>query len=318
MLARKGFLLFPIIILACLVVLACGGSTSMSGSSGSSNSGSSNSGNSVPQFGHVVVVVEENAGYQDAIGSGSMPYLNSLVSKYSLATNYYANTHPSIGNYFMMTTGTIATNDDTFTGTVSADNLVRQFQKDGKTWKSYAESLPSTGYLGGDSYPYLKRHVPFSYFSDVANSSTLAQNIVPFSSFASDVGSGNLPNFSFVTPNAEDDAHDCSGGGSSCTLASRLTAADNWLKTNIGPLISSSAFSNTLLIITFDEAETTDVSNGGGHVATVLISPKAKTGYQGSGMYQHQNLESLIGSALGLSAVPGAGSSAGSMSEFFQ
>ncbi len=288
----------------------------MSGSSGSP--GSSSSGNSVPQFNHVVVVVEENAGYQDVIGSGSMPYLNSLASQYSVASNYFANTHPSIGNYFMMTTGTVVTNDDTFTGTVSVDNLVRQFQKDGKTWKSYAESLPSTGYLGGDSYPYLKRHVPFSYFSDVANSSALAQNIVPFSSFASDIGSGNLPNFSFVTPNAEDDAHDCPGGGSSCTLASRLTAADNWLKTNIGRLISSSAFSNTLLIITFDEAEPSDTANGGGHVATVLISPKAKMGFQGSGMYQHQNLESLIGAALGLSAVPGAGSSAGNMGEFFR
>ncbi len=308
MLACKNLLVLPGTVLLLLFGLACGGSTRMSGSSGGS----------VPQFSHVVVVIEENASYSDVIGSGAMPYLNSLANQYSLATNYYADTHPSIGNYFMMTTGTVVTNDDTFTGTVSVDNLVRQFQKDGKTWKSYAESLPSTGYLGGDSYPYLKRHVPFSYFSDVANSSALAQNIVSFSSFASDVGSGNLPNFSFVTPNAEDDAHDCSGGGFSCTLASRLTAADNWLKTNIGPLISSSAFSDTLLIVTFDEAEATDTSNGGGRVATILISPKAKTGYQGSGMYQHQNLESLIGTALRLSAVPGAGSSAGSMGEFFQ
>jgi phosphatidylinositol-3-phosphatase len=289
----------------------CGGSSNTSG-------GINSSGGTVPQFSHVVVVVEENAGYSDVIGSGAMPYLNSLAQQYSLATNYYGNTHPSIGNYFMMTTGTMVTNDDTFTGTVSVDNLVRQFQKDGKTWKSYAESLPSAGYIGGDSYPYLKRHVPFSYFSDVANSSALAQNILPFSQFASDVSSGNLPNFSFVTPNAEDDGHDCPGGGASCTLASRLTTADNWLKANIGPLISSSAFADTLLVIVFDEAQASDTSHGGGHVATVLISPKVKMGYQGSGLYQHQNLESLIGASLKLSAVPGAGSSAGSMGEFFQ
>ena len=312
---RKNLFVFPGTILLLVFVLACGGSNSMSGSSGGSNS---SSGNSVPQFSHVVVVVEENAGFSDVSGSGAMPYLNSLAGQYSLATNYYANTHPSIGNYFMMTTGTVVTNDDTFTGAVSVDNLVRQFQKDGKTWKSYAESLPSTGYLGGDSYPYLKRHVPFSFFSDVANSSSLAQNIVPFSSFASDVSSGKLPNFAFVTPNAEDDAHDCPGGGSSCTLASRLTTADNWLKANIGPLISSPAFADTLLVITFDEADTSDTAHGGGHVVTVLISPKVKTGFQGSGMYQHQNLENLIGAALHLSAVPGAGGSAGSMGEFFQ
>ena len=309
---KNSFLLLATAVLVFLA-LGCGGSTSMSGGMNSSPSA-----NSVPQFSHVVVVVEENAGYQDVIGSGAMPYLNSLAKQYSLATNYYANTHPSIGNYFMMTTGTVITNDDTFTGTVSVDNLVRQFQKDGKTWKSYAESVPSTGYLGPDSYPYIKRHVPFSYFSDVGNSASLAKNVLPFSSFASDLSAGKLPDFSFITPNAEHDAHNCAGGSTSCTLSSRLSAADNWLKSHIGPLIHNPAFANTLVVITFDEADTSDTVHGGGHIATVLISSKVKAGYQGNGMYQHQNLESLIGAALRLSAVPGAGSSTGNMAEFFQ
>jgi acid phosphatase len=279
--------------------------------------GSTAGSNGIPQFSHVVVVVEENAGYQDVIGSGAMPYLNSLRSKYSLATNYYANTHPSIGNYFTMTTGAIITNDDTFAGTVSADNLARQLMKDGKSWKSYAESIPSAGYLGADSYPYLKHHVPFSYFSDVISTPLEAENIVPFSAFASDVNSGNLPNFAFVTPNAEHDAHDCPTGGSSCLLSDRLTTADSWLQSNIAPLIASAAFSDTLLVIVFDEAQEGDMTNGGGHIAAVLISPKVKPGFEGTGMYQHQNLERLLAQALGLSAVPGAGSSAASMSEFF-
>src|SRR5947207_13781802 len=62
--------------------------------------------------GPVILVVEENHGYSSAIGSGAMPYLNSLAAQNSLATQYYANTHPSIGNYFMMTAGQIITNDD--------------------------------------------------------------------------------------------------------------------------------------------------------------------------------------------------------------
>jgi len=41
------------------------------------------------------------------IGKPSMPYLNSLANTYGLATQYYANTHPSNGNYFMLTTGQI-------------------------------------------------------------------------------------------------------------------------------------------------------------------------------------------------------------------
>ena len=40
----------------------------------------------VPQFGHVVLIVEENSSYSDVIGSSSMPYLNSLATQYGLAT----------------------------------------------------------------------------------------------------------------------------------------------------------------------------------------------------------------------------------------
>ncbi len=67
---------------------------------------------SLPSFGHVFIVVEENTDYSSVVGSSSMPYLNSLISQYGLATNYYADTHPSIGNYMALTTGQILTNDD--------------------------------------------------------------------------------------------------------------------------------------------------------------------------------------------------------------
>src|SRR5437868_12879128 len=100
----------------------------------------------LPTFNHVFIVLEENHNYSSVIGSSSMPYLNSLANKYGLATQFYANTHPSIGNYFMMTTGQIITNDDSFNSPVSADNIVRHLITAGKTWKSYAESLPSVGY----------------------------------------------------------------------------------------------------------------------------------------------------------------------------
>src|SRR5205814_8079626 len=39
---------------------------------------------SLPQFGHVFIVVEENHGYTSVIGSPAMPYLNSLASQYGL------------------------------------------------------------------------------------------------------------------------------------------------------------------------------------------------------------------------------------------
>ena len=62
----------------------------------------------IPALGHVVLVVEENRSYSDVIGNTSAaPYMNSLASQYSLSTQYFANTHPSIGDYFMLTTGQV-------------------------------------------------------------------------------------------------------------------------------------------------------------------------------------------------------------------
>jgi acid phosphatase len=138
-----SFVILPALALS----ISCSGARSMSGP------GSNPAHSTVPQFGHVVLVVEENHSYSSVIGSSAMPYLNSLARRYSLATNYYANIHQSIGNYFMLTTGQIVTVDDSFNGTVNVDNLVRKLLAAGKTWKSYAESLPSVGYTEEISSP---------------------------------------------------------------------------------------------------------------------------------------------------------------------
>src|SRR5581483_3589168 len=142
------------------------------------------------QINHVVVVVLENHSFSEVIGNTSMPYLNNLASTYGLATQYYGDTHPSIGNYFMLTTGQIVTNNEAAPpATVTSDNIVRELLASGKTWKSYAESLPSVGYLGSDVYPYAQHHNPFVFFSDVQNSAAKQQNVVPFTQFGADLTS---------------------------------------------------------------------------------------------------------------------------------
>ena len=283
-------------------MMSGGGSGGTGGGGGGGGTGGSS------QFGHVFLVVEENHSYSDVIGNSQMPYLNSLAQKYGLATQYFANTHPSIGNYFMLTTGQILTNDDSFAGTVSVDDVVKELEAPGKTWKSYAESLPSVGYTGGDVLPYVKHHNPFAYFSEVVNSSTEAANLVPFAQFSSDLSNNTLPNFSFIIPNLLDDAHN-----------GTLQQADLWLQTNIAPLLASSTFQKDgLLIITFDEAAISDATLGGGHVATILISAKGKPGFQSTTTYQHPSTLRLILKTLGATTFPGTAATAPDMSEFFQ
>ena len=134
------------LLLTVVIVGGCGGS-------GTSQPAPSPTTPSVPQVGHVILLLEENHSYSTVIGNPAMPFLNSLATKGALATNYFANSHPSIGNYFMLTTGQMITQDDNFTSTVDADNIVHEILASGKTWKSYAESLPSVGYTGGDVFP---------------------------------------------------------------------------------------------------------------------------------------------------------------------
>jgi phosphatidylinositol-3-phosphatase len=270
----------------------------------------------------VFLVIEENHSFSDVIGNPNMPYLNGLASANSLATQYYADAHPSLPNYFMLTVGEgtsiTGTEGDSYTGTVTQDNVVRALTAAGKTWRSYAESLPSAGYLGTDSGAYVQHHDPFVYFSDVQQSPTQAANIVPFTQLAIDIANNALPDYAFIVPNVNDDAHNCPAGLSTCTDTQKLSTADQWLATNIAPLLASSAFKNSLLIITFDEAEDTDTTHGGGHVPAVLVCPMVKAGYQSTTLYQHESTLRLMMEGLGVTDLPGAAASAPDMNEFFQ
>ena len=269
-------------------------------------------------FKHIVLVLEENKNYDRVIGNHSAPYLNSLASEYGLSTNYYANTHPSIGNYFWLTTGQELTNDDNQTPSsfpVSVDNVVRRLTGSGVSWKAYAECMPNVGYTGGDTTcpngdNYYVRHVPLEYMTDVQNDPTQRNNLVPFEDpdvgFGHDVVNNTLPAYSFVTPDGCHDAHDCS-----------ISVADNWLQQNIGPLINDAiVMQNTLVIIVFDEAGS-DNLNGGGRVYWVAVGPWVNPGYISTTFYQHQSTlrETLEG--LGLSFDLGAAVTAPSMGEFF-
>ncbi|HEY2497043.1 MAG TPA: alkaline phosphatase family protein [Candidatus Angelobacter sp.] len=267
---------------------------------------------------HVFLVMLENHSFGQVIGNPVMPYLNSLATAHGLAANYFADAHPSIPNYFMLTTGNLETLDDNFTGTISDDNIVRALTGAGKSWKAYVESLPSAGYTGPNVGPYLKRHNPFSYFTDVTNSAAQAANMVPFSQLSSDLAAGSLANFVYILPNSQDDAHDCPGGGSSCTDDQKLAAADSWLKANIDPLINSSNFGNSVLFITFDESVDTDVTNGGGQVMTVLVGPHVKPAFRSNTMFQHQSLLRTVLQLLQVNDMPGASAVSSSMGEFFQ
>jgi phosphatidylinositol-3-phosphatase len=266
---------------------------------------------------HVVIVVEENHSYSQVIGNANMPYLNSLAAQYSLATQYYSNVHPSIGNYFMLTTGQLVTGSAAHAPIVTADNVVRRLLTAGKTWKSYLEGLPSVGYLGPDIFPYTRGHNPISYLTDVANSQVERLNLVPFPQFPNDLTNHQLPNYSFIVPDQQHNGHNCPPGFSKCSDALILRNMDLWLKTNLGPLLINAAFrQDGILIIVFDEGMPSDPAHGGGHIATIVVGPRVKKGFQSTGFYQHQNVLRTTLDALGIHTYPGKSAGAADLNTF--
>lgn len=285
--------------------------------------------NSIP---HVLIVLEENTNYASVCpkkAKSGMPYLCSLKSQGSFSANYYAPTHPSIGNYDDLGWGVVSTNDDSCLpdgsgGTdcpfpYTGDNIVRELNTISKSWKGYAESLPSTCYFGGDTGKYAVRHSPIPYIQDVqqdCNNRYVAFED-PNLGFAHDLANNTLPAYAFITPNLCDDAHNC-----------KLSVADSWIKVNVlQPLINGGHLNpttgDTVIIVTFDESGN-DNTNGGGKVYWFVMGLHVKQNYQstgpsGAGFYDHESTLRVIAEMLGatFSGLGGA-ATAPDMAEFFQ
>jgi phosphatidylinositol-3-phosphatase len=297
-------------------------------------------------FEHVFLVVKENQNYEEVIGNNKdMPYLNQLAARYGMATNYYANTHPSINNYFYLTAGRSGTRKpwggdlaDKFPGEVAGDNVASILTANGKKWRAYAESIPRDGYVDGDHFPYVKRHNPFAYFETVRKTDLASlrppqtANIVSFDNFARDLQHDSLPDYSFIVPNLYNDGHNdaVTRKGASCGDHRALQQVDSWLKDNMEPLIQSATFKRAgLLVIVFDEGcelgpkadwrydPKKSKLKGGGHIPALIISSRTPAGTKIDELYHHESVLRLSLRALGVEQLPGMAKRAPDMDGFF-
>lgn len=271
---------------------------------------------SIPHFDHVALVIFENQELEKSLDNPNMPWLSNLAHQNAYANNFFADTHPSLPNYFMLTTGQLVTNTNNYPGEIDGDNIVREMVAAGKTWKAYEESIPSQGYLLDKGQPYEKSHDPAAYFIDVRKVPAQAANLVPLTQLQTDMAAGTLPNFMFIEPNQINSMHDCPAQNPGCDNNFKLGVGDAWAQQTLGPLLASPAFQNGLLIITWDESWDNDSRNGGGHVATILVGTGVKTQYVSNTLYAHESTLRLICNAV---QIPCMGNSltAAPMTEFF-
>ena len=251
----------------------------------------------VPPFAHIALILFENKEFGSVIGNSTAPVFNRLAQENTLLMQYYAITHPSLPNYIALIGGdTFGITSDCNDCFVNAPSLPDLIEASGRIWKAYQEDMPEPCYLGG-TQRYAQKHDPFVYFDPIRlDQARCDRSVVPFPDLSADIQAGTLPNYIFITPNLCNDAHDCS-----------LSVADNWLSTTIATLVPALDATGQpyLVVLTFDEGQGNHSccglpANAGGRVATVLLSPQAKSGFQDDTPYTHYSLLKTISEAWGL------------------
>jgi hypothetical protein len=281
-------------------------------------------------FNYIVVIVMENHGLSEVIGSSSAHFLNHLATSSGIALNYTAIDHPSLPNYLGLISGqdfsSWSVNDCSPNPDCSAraaPNLVDSMEHRGLTWKAYMEGYPSNCgsqcspggcFLGDDSASkYAARHDPFVYFDDIVNSTTRCSRIVPANSTSqvddallSDLSSpSTASNFMWLTPNLCNDTHDCP-----------LTTGDNYLSQLVPRILSSKVFEHqkAALFITFDEGVQSYPKD---LVYSVWTGPVVKQNFQTKNPYSHYSFLSTIETVWHLRPLTSNDASAMPMTEFF-
>ncbi len=230
----------------------------------------------------------ENHSYSSIIGSSSAPYLNgTLKAGGANLTNSFAVTHPSEPNYYALFSGsTQGRTDDSCVsvGSMTAPNLGSELIAAGKSWASYNESLPSQGSTVCTQGKYAQKHNPWFGFGNVPTASAFT-----FAQFPTDYT--KLPKVSFVVPNLCSDMHDCS-----------IATGDKWIKGNLGAYATWAQTHNSLLLVTFDEDDSTTSAN---HIPTLVYGQHVAPGSSATATCNHYNVLRTVEDLAGLTTHAG-------------
>ena len=161
----------------------------------------------------------------------------------------------------------------------AVQTIANQLTAHGLSWRGYMEDMgadpsressvcghPAVGSTDNTQSAtaadeYAARHDPFVYFHSIIDDTTLCDTrVVTLDALPQDLASAaTTPNYAFITPDLCNDGHDapCKNG-----QPGGLVSADEFLQNWVPKITASPAFQqNGHLIITFDEAATSDASS---------------------------------------------------------
>ncbi len=236
----------------------------------------------VPPFQHVVVIVFENKDTAQVLGNRAAPTFNTIARRYATLTRYYGVAHPSLPNYLALVSGsTHGIRTDCTDCVVSGPSLADTLERAGRTWKLYAEGLPSPGFTGPFAGAYAKKHNPFVYFHDVLSSPARLARVVALPQLRADLRARAVPDLAVVVPNLCHSMHDCS-----------VSVGDRWLRSTLPPLLG---LPDTVVFVLFDEG--TSSVRGGGHVPAIAAGTAVRRGARFSGLTSHYGVLRTIETA---------------------
>ena len=314
----------------CLLA-ACGGSSSGGADgSGASDGGGNGDGSAAHDGGgggdggnaaarSIIVIPFENKSDAQIFGNTTdAPYINSLLTATAArATNMQDElpAAPSEPHYIWMEAGTNALGDHTFSGdgdptatnsTNSTAHLVTQLTAAGRTWTSYQEDITTGACPIASSGVFAAKHDPMVFFQDVVGSPPSASNAgcgahhKAIGDFAADLQAGTIPNYAFVTPNLCHDMHGDLTCPSLVLTAANITAGDTWLSTNLPPMIAYSHTHDTVIILVWDEGDSTN------KVPLLVIGDQVKGGTTSNIAYTHSSMLRTVEELLGVPVLPAA------------
>jgi acid phosphatase len=276
-------------------MFGCGGETAVEAEHGDLEP-------ALPSVGTIFTIVLENQDYADIVGSAHAPYLNSLIQKYGLATNYSdSGVHPSLPNYLTMISGAPQYPghedlDPTHAPfPLAAPNLGDQMQTAGIKWRSYQESMARPCRLAA-SGTYAPKHDPFLYFTSIQNTADVCTSTnVDYSSFDADLASGAY-RYMWITPNLTDDGHNPTQ-----QPVKGLEDADAWAASEIPKIMASAAYARGgVIFLTWDEAEGRN-GNAPDQIPMIVISSRiVHPGFTSAKPYSHRSYLATVEDMLGL------------------
>jgi phosphoesterase family protein len=230
-------------------------------------------------FQRIVILMFENSTRANVLANS---YMNGLRQKGVFLSNSFGVTHSSQPNYILSIGG------DTFGIYDDAPGYVRWIYQNlpqappvtsvvdlllaqGLTWRSYAEDLtpadkpltpahpPQSPPPAKGTFPFARKHVPFLSYPSITSVPERLANIVEGAQFEADLAAGQLPNYSWYTPNLIHDGHSLTGDEKKFDPGDgdRHVNIDNiaaFLHGFLGPDPIAKFPPETLIVITFDEA----------------------------------------------------------------